>query len=316
METDMNTELVKQLNDMGFSINTSAKAIPGGSAGKTIEVSGRLASVLSLCEAAREGRLALKESYNKGEARSQLGANRPEEWDSWKEGSLESLEKNLAGEIDLSGHMIERAKLEKTALIQKLQTLSQDLNPRRKRRFSEHDGEWSYDRRYEIEPFQATYRAASPTRILEIEAHFSIAAFTGAREINRYGAIIWAINDLIEKAGVQTRIVGRWHTSNITDDCSRDSNIEIEVKKPGQYVAPTLIATCFSSNFFRRAIFALDVASCDADGKRASCYLGQPIQQPKAIHFSKGVLTLSPKVMGGITPEMEAEILKAVSYKG
>jgi hypothetical protein len=191
-----------------------------------------------------------------------------------------------------------------------LETVTQNCTPKRTRRLSEHDGEWQFDRRWEITPFQATHVKRMPTRTLTIMANFTVSAWGKSEEIDRYGAIVWAISQLIEKAGISTRIVWYQHARTVTE-CGLASRIEIECKRAGEYLAPSLLAACFTTMFYRRVGFALEVASGEAYGKTVRDSLGSPIRYDP-VKFEKGVLSLAPECVHGYDAELGRCIVAAI----
>jgi hypothetical protein len=303
-----NAAFAAKLEAMGF--RPSWEPVEGSMAGRAV-IRGGMANVLRFVDATKK---TLPEARNN----PGIGAHIHQAGDvSFKGGTPESLRRDLEGAISMDRFNAARAKLAKNGLLQKLQTRVAEVVPKRKRFNSEHDGEWSYDRRWEITPFQATCKAAAPAPVIEINCDFSISCHATASAIDAYGALVWAISDILENAGLRTRIIQheagtRVRASDGYGSKGLESLIELELKSPEQYVAPSLLAAAFQSNFFRRPIFSL-ITACAELGDAAVAYgLGSCVQRSPAVKFADGVLYLSPDVRDGHTPEIEKAILEAI----
>jgi len=179
----------------------------------------------------------------------------------------------------------------------------------RKRRWSEHDGEWSYDRRWELMPFQRTERLASPIRVVEMDIYMSVSSRVQADTIDEFGATVWAISNIIESRGVQVGIRFVYLSNR---SAGRDgSEIRIRIKNPGEYLAPERLAATCSTNFVRRVMFSAIVASADHMKKEVAFGLGQPRQNPD-VKYENGVLTLGVDRLRGNTDLIKQEIKKII----
>lgn len=182
------------------------------------------------------------------------------------------------------------AEFKKNKLEEKI-TAKIDYSPRRRRALSEHDGDYDHDKQWEIKPFSNSRKEMLPITMVDVNVDMSINCGMGAKDINRYGALVWSIIQLVESLGIQANI-------NIVNDCtnitnnSQDAKLTLQIKKAGQYISPVSLATCFQSVFFRRAIFAGMVMECESIGKDAHYGLGQPRVQrtDKHIWFEKGAI--------------------------
>ncbi len=228
-------------------------------------------------------------------------------------GTTKDLVESLAGQLDLKPFLEARNKIAKGKLIQKLKTEMQRIRPKRTRCMSEYDGEWSYDRRYDIEPFSSSTKTLAHAKVVTIKAHFGIACGASAKDIDTYGALVWSLCTLIEQAGVSTHVIWVDEMIGCNTDRNVDGKIEIELKKAGQYLAPSLLAATFKSNFFRRVCFSLISAASDLAGKTTSDGLGSPKFGKKPIEFTHGVLNINPEAVVGFDAQIEAEILKAIA---
>jgi hypothetical protein len=240
-----------------------------------------------------------------------LGSNERDEV-KFKGGTTDELKASLQGHVDMKPYERERQRLSGTGLLSQLKTQMQDVTPIRKRRLSEHDGDWDYSRRYDISPFSSSVRAFQPERTVTVVCNFAVSAWAEASEIDRYGAMVWAIVDILESCGVRTRVVYREAGLGCDYNGTTDNDIRFMLKKPGEYIAPSLLATAFQANFFRRVAFGFIVLGCDYAGKTVSMGYGKPEKNNKAIQFKEGSLILSPDSIHATSDELEREIMKAV----
>lgn len=232
--------------------------------------------------------------------------------DTWKGGSFAYLTDVLDGKLDMRPLLEQQAIFQKSGLLARLQTTLAEILPRRKRVMSEEDGEWDMDRRWEIQPFQATTKAMGMGRTMDIVCHCSVNSSTGAEELNKYGAITWAISDMVEKAGIRTRVVLSYRGTSIGTQKNTGQEILIDVKKPGEYIASPVIGATMQTVFFRRPIFALIVACANMNADSANSSLGRAVQEYTRIAFKNGCLELSPTVNGASAAEIEKAILEAI----
>ena len=235
----------------------------------------------------------------------------------WKGGSYSALLGWLSGEIDLSEYLKERAKLQKSGFDRKLREKIAMVSPRRKRFNSEHDGEWSLDRKWDSSPFQATRKALGAGRTLDIVVNCCASGGVSAEQIDRFGVSVWAVSDLIEASGIQTRIVARYAGHSFGTNSkgkSIDGEILVRLKDPTQFVTPMRLAACFKTAFFRRPIFSLFAGFANLENGKVAHGLGSPDHGGYPIKFlpDEGKLTMSIGTMDVDANDMEREILSAI----
>lgn len=237
--------------------------------------------------------------------------------ENWKGGSYETLLTNLSGEIEMTRYYKERDKLKKTGFERKLREKIAMIAPRRTRCNSEHDGEWSLDRKWDTTPFQATKKALGAGRTLDITVNLCASAGVDSKDFDRFGTQVWAISDLIEGAGIQTRITAQYDVGRLGETKEGgqvDGLIQIQLKDPTQFVTPTRLAACFTTNFYRRPVFALMVGVSQLENGEVDYGLGSPRHAAYPIKFlpENGSLTMNVGTMGFDQNDMTAEILAAV----
>lgn len=213
---------------------------------------------------------------------------------SFRGGTLKAFHRTMAGQLDMTPYEREKRTLSQSAIARKVLPMLQANRPRRVRYFSEHDGEWSYERRWELAPFQATRRTLANTRTLDCLYLFNFSGSVGTDAIAMFGAKIWALTQLIESHGIRCRItIGIDSRNTFTAYPEINQHVRIRIKEPGEYLAPSLLAATFSAAYFRRVILALIPLPVLAMDKGDCAYgLGTPIYgQP--IEFKNGQLIIS-----------------------
>lgn len=231
-------------------------------------------------------------------------------------GHYKQLQDDLNGLVDMGPFDRERRKLVESGLLGKLQTATEETTPRRKRRMSEHDGELDLARIYEIQPFYATHKVRSEERSIEIVANFSISAYANAEEIDAYGALVWALADIIENAGIRTRVVYRQRGRGIDKDTRTLGMLqEFVLKEPWEYLPPSLLAATFTTRFYRRMSFAFIPLLADMACKTVFDSLGNAIAETSPIVFTDGKLILGPDAKAGMTDQIREQVMAAIGLK-
>jgi len=231
-------------------------------------------------------------------------------------GDLEELKRNLNGEMDLKPYFIKYDSLKKSGLISKLKTKGALGKPRRKRKMSEHDGEWDFDRKWELKPYQGTIRKKQLRKSIKIYANFSCSGSSGAREITEYGALIWAITKIIEDSGIQVEVYYQERANRVDVNLSVSTNVLMRLKKAGEYISPQALAASFTANHYRRLGFALQTIAVAACGNRVTSRgMGCAPKGTKPISFSEGILTLDKKDNQINYDEIEKVILGIINGK-
>ncbi len=296
-----NAPLAKVMRDMGFTLSKTGNsyAVSGG-----VSAAHRYSSEF---EALIKPHTVTNDDDDAKPAKTLMGTENVE----FCGGSYRDLVASFSGRVDMGAFMRERARFADSGLEQKIRTRIADLFPRRKRQMSEHDGEWSFDRRWEVTPFQATQRVPSPGRTIDISCHMAVTCAVRAEEIARFGAVCWAICDLIESAGVSARIEMLCDVSRL-GACNVDGKVRIEAKKAGEYVAPSLLAGMFTPLFYRRTMHSLEGIIPNLERAKNRCGLATPNQAPARVAYADGALTLAPSVIYAPDDEIEREILAAI----
>lgn len=240
---------------------------------------------------------------------------RREDREEWTGGSFQGLHDALSGKIDMRPFQKARAELEKTGILAKLQSHLADVSPKRKRRMSEHDGEWNFDRRWDMEAFSSTTRTLAPAQAIEFVANFAISSGTSSQAIDKYGAMVWALSDLIESAGIRTGITYRVALNSIDSGETVGTELRVRIKRPEEYLAPSMVAACFRSNFYRRLAFSFMCMGAESFGLGRCSGLGRPIQEPDPIRFEDGKIIMSPDAPQVSAETIQNVILAAVNRK-
>lgn len=307
-----NEKAVRELRRRGFGVDCFGQDSRLGQ--PRVLIKGTLAQTMSLMEEIRAKQFSFKSDYNRDTCREEL-LTKSRDRIEFKGGTHQELVDAMEGRIDMTPFLEAREKLEKSGLLRNLQAEVQKAIPKRKRFVSEHDGEWDLDRKWEISPFMNTTRALSPGRVIEIDASFSISAWTKSEAIDKYGAFVWAISDLIEQAGYKTRVTWFNLCQGVDKRRSFGNRLEIEVKKPDAYMSPSVLAAAFKANFFRRVGFAMLALTADVGSGEADCGLGSPIAEREPIRYDKGRIVVGPDSPQVDAATIEKVILDALGMK-
>lgn len=213
---------------------------------------------------------------------------------------------------DMTPFAIAKEKLRNSELTKKLSAKFSNIN-RRRRILSEHDGEWEMSRQWEIQPFYNAKRQQTPHRIIDINCHLNVSCGVSAQEISSFGCMVWAINDVIESCGINTNINIVCDSAGVDEGGNLYCRVKLNLKKPGEYINPSNIARCLTSNFYRRVIFSWDVIACDFGGGLTSGGLGTPCRIPDIIKFENGVLNISSETIRVPNDKnVQEELVKAI----
>jgi hypothetical protein len=209
-----------------------------------------------------------------------------------------------------------RKRIDDSDIAKRIKTVAMTGAPKRKRTRSEHDGDWNYANRWEIKPYDTAVRVATQTKVINLVCDFSISAMTKSESINEFGCLVWAISDLLESSGINTRIVYRKRSSNtgkITQGSNVHDRFRLILKEPGEYLNPASLAAMVTANYYRRAIFGLKILACDVAGAIAGEGLGQSVSC-EPIEFKDGELIIASSTRG-LTHEVERELYKALNIR-
>lgn len=228
-------------------------------------------------------------------------------------GSYAILKGDLNGNADMEPFKRAYEELMESDILRKLMAETALMKPRRRRRMSEHDGEWDYDKRWELKPFQKCYRERSGTKRITLLALFTIRGHTSASTITKYGAFIWALAKIIEDAGVLVEVVYRQSATG-TGGGTRIKS-DIVVKRTDEYVPPQILAACFTPNFYRRLGFGMRVLTVPYKNE-STCYVGGSVESNGHIKFKNGVLEVQFGGQNKSFDVIEAELLKILKHEG
>ena len=224
-------------------------------------------------------------------------------------GSMADLSSAAKGQRDISGVLEQKAALAKSGALKALNTGMATTN-RRRRVMSDLDGEWDMDRRWDIAPFFATQKQPMPVRALKLIAHFGANCTASAKNLDKYGAFLAALVEIIESRGVTVDLVCRIKARQVTGASRKTVQADIQVKKCGEYISTQKLATVFWTNYFRRAVFFALMAASEFVGEDVCSSLGKADHSDKVVKASSGVLEISPSTDGRSLPDPELVIEK------
>lgn len=232
---------------------------------------------------------------------------------SFKGGTYENLFEPIT---DLSQMKQAQEKLEKNKVFKGISyTLQESVKIRRAK--SQYDGDYDYDKRWDLEPYQKTRREKLQVKIVKLIINFSFSWYVDAKKIDEFGAFVSGVVNMLEKTGVMVDLTLRSENKSflINGDDSR-SVIDVKLKKTDEYFPIQNIFRTFKGNFYRRALFGLKVANAEFLGKDVCASLGSPVSHDTYYVDKDNIVYLS----GVPSPESEKEffedLLKVLGKKG
>ena len=161
-----------------------------------------------------------------------------------------------------------KEELERTGIKEFLEESAIGTRKKRKRVFSEHEGEWDYDRKWEITPFQSTVLRKDEFPYLEVCFPINMLARATPEYITGFGARCLAICEILENAGYRIAVTMEdWNTGCVVSSCkgvSKGWNFKqrqmlnrMVLREANEYGSIQDFAVYASAAFYRRAIFGL-----------------------------------------------------------
>lgn len=229
--------------------------------------------------------------------------------ESWTQGSYKDLfdgrlQNEFRGTLDA---------FYKSAIITRLKTKAGLIKPKRRRCHSAYDGEFNFDRVWDHEPFDATTKVRSNTRTVTILFNFSFSAHVKSEEINRYGAFLVAINDLITSAGIQTEIIQQIKARRVSKDLNMD--LRINIKKSTEYLSNLSLSNAFTANFYRRVLLCELSRQCSLKNKTVHTGHGSPVveRNDAGMVFKDGTLVIGPHCQMDKFSKWESELMRCLT---
>ena len=168
------------------------------------------------------------------------------------------------------------------------------FNIKSKRRVrSAYDGEWDYDRRYEITPFSKREKHNIKKKSLRLNIEMSFSCFVTTEQINDYGAFVVSLIKNIEKKGISIELCLTKTGRNCAQSASVDYQIINKIKDAGEYLSKNDLLKVFNSIYYRRIGFAEIVTAAEFAGDVASTGLGSPMEFSRNFDFNGTKNTLS-----------------------
>lgn len=161
-----------------------------------------------------------------------------------------------------------------------------DFSSKRRVR-SEYDGDWDYDKRYDISPFNKRADGKTKKRSIKIYGEVSFSGGTGSSTIDNYGAFIVSLVNYFERNGINVDLyLTQTGTGAGTTKQFVDRHVT-HIKPAGAYLAKGEMLKVFSAVFFRRIGFSQIVESCDHMGTEVDHGLGSPFTFNKKYHYDE-----------------------------
>jgi hypothetical protein len=235
----------------------------------------------------------------------------------WCGGTRSGLVSDLSGKKDLTAAKEAKRKLESSGFVSALDLAVAEVIPRRGRIFSDEEGDWMMERKWEITPFMRMVKAKTATNVLDLDVVFDANGGTSAKILDQYGSIIWSVIDILEARGICCRVKYIMDSLNGIrgkSSGSVSSLVEIVVKEPGEYLAPNLMAAVFQTNFFRRLGFVLLVTAADSQKLETTDGLGSARSYQEVIKVSPGKMMLTPGILesGSVAKDIQNKLIECL----
>lgn len=152
----------------------------------------------------------------------------------------------------------------------------------RKRARSAYDGDYDHDKRFDFEPFTRRQVKPSVARIVKLFIDGSYNCGVENESINEFAGFIGAIINLLEKNGVLVEVHASHSGQNIYGEnpysTASGYTADLLVKRADEYLPIGNILKVLSSNWHRRANFAVITAASDFVGEPVADGLGCPLR--------------------------------------
>lgn len=186
---------------------------------------------------------------------------------------------------------IEFNKLQSKVKRDIVKTYSMGEANKRKRRFSEHDGNWEESRQWEVKPFESVGKELSPNPLIDIDIHMCFSGGVKARTITKYGTLCAAIINHLESIGYLTS-VNLISVANESCNKARYKVNKIRLKGPNEYSSVQKMLTAFSPNYYRRVMFSHTVLGAELLDDDVSYGLGYPYKFHKDYEIKNGKIEI------------------------
>lgn len=169
---------------------------------------------------------------------------------------------------------------------------------KRRRVFTDKDGDFDYDRRFDIAPYSSVIKQKVNKKVVDFNIHTGFSWNVDEKIINKYAAIVCVLNDIFNTFGVSTNIYNIKNTLNITNSGTYFSGnpphliAKIKIKDSNTYSTTQTILKNIDSIFYRRALFGLTVLASDYVDKTVDEGLGQPKRYEKNFEFKHGEINI------------------------
>jgi hypothetical protein len=223
----------------------------------------------------------LTNGYNKSQFREQVFGNTSQDIE-FKGGTYEKLFEDR----DLNLYSKYKIELKNNSFYQKIQEKLIKQN-KRKRVFTDKDGDFDYDRRFDVAPYCSVIKAKVNKKVVDFYIHTGFSCAVSQETINKYAAIVCVLNDIFNTFGVSTNIYNIKRTNSISS-AGYNTTAKIKIKDSGTYSTTQTILKNIDSVFYRRALFSLIILASDHVKQEVFGHLGQPHRHEKHFEFKDG----------------------------
>lgn len=170
---------------------------------------------------------------------------------------------------------------------------------KRKRAVDSREGEYDFDRQFDVNPFYSTKRIEAEVKYITVEVDFSFNAGVSSRQIDEYAQLCFSSIEALENAGYRCTVyvVNSCRDMHRSGPLSRYSwDMRLLLKAADEYQSIQSYGKYFTTWFLRRCIFnakaeTFVVSKCDP---RAG--ISSPLR--KQCEAREGFIRLTPEIIG------------------
>lgn len=182
---------------------------------------------------------------------------------------------------------------------------------KRKRHLSEHDGDFDFDRLWDVKLFNSTRTEPFDNRVI-VDVSFDIHCGYSAKDIREYGKLCYHVTNFIEEHGYVCDINIVLESNGlftIKGQSTNENLTRINIKNSNEYQDNITICKYFTDWFYRRAIFNLWVHTAKEQKLGVNEGLGYP-KQGLVTKGERGYIFLVPMRKNDIEHRLDFEAIR------
>lgn len=187
---------------------------------------------------------------------------------------------------------------------------------KRKRNLSEHDGDFDFDRVWDVKLFNSTRTEPFDNRVI-VDVSFDISCDFTSEDIREYGKLCYHVTNFIEEHGYVCDINLVFETTGMYTGTMNSKNYiannhnltKINIKQSSEYQDNITICKYFTDWFYRRCVFNLFLHH----GMEQNLTMGWGLGSPKrgvVTTGSQGYILLAPMIKSQIEGKLDFEVIR------